>query len=136
MKLLSKDTDYAIRALLHLAQKDGGWVPSSTISKEEGIPLQFLRRILLTLKQNGLIDAKEGVSGGVRLKVSPRKITLAQLVTTFQGEIKISPCLFRKRLCPNRSSCVLRKEILRVEQMLKKQFERINLASLLKEVRK
>ncbi len=136
MKLLSKDTDYAIRALLHLAKSEGEWVSSSTISKEEGIPLQFLRRILLTLKHNGLVDAREGVSGGVRLKVNPRRITLAQLIKTFQGEIRISQCLFRKRLCPNRSSCVLRKEITRIEQMLTRQFEKINLATLLKEVRK
>ncbi|MGQ9604512.1 MAG: RrF2 family transcriptional regulator [bacterium] len=136
MRLLSKDTDYAMRAILYLARRPAEWVSSRRISKEEGIPLQFLRRTLLRLKQEGIIDAREGVSGGVRLKTNARSITLAQIIRTFQGEIKISQCMLRKRKCPNRSKCPLRKEILKAEQMLRKKFERINIASLLKEVRK
>lgn len=135
MKLLTKDTDYAIRAVMHLARRQGTWVSSRSISTEEGIPLQFLRRIVLTLKQHGLIDTKEGVAGGVRLKLSPHKISVAQLIWIFQGEIKISQCLFRKKICPNRAKCALRHEISKIEQMVTEQLERITIARLLKEVK-
>lgn len=136
MKLLTKDTDYAIRAVIHLAQRPGAWVSSRSISKEEGIPLQFLRRLLLTLRNNGLIDTKEGVRGGVRLKSSPHKITVAQLIRIIQGEIKISQCLLRKRICPNRANCALRYEISKIEKMVIDHFERITIARLLEEVRR
>lgn len=131
MKLLTKDTDYAIRALLVLALNKDRFVSVRTISKEQGIPYPFLRRLMQKLIQNGLVEAKEGVAGGVRIVKLPQNISMLQLMRIFQGEMTLSDCMFRKKICSNRRKCVLRAEIQRIEQGLSREFEILTLQKLL-----
>lgn len=134
MKLLTKETDYAIRATMNLAGQEGRFVSSRTISAQEKIPLHFLRRILQTLIKQDIIESKEGVAGGVRLKAEAGRIRLADLIQMFQGEIQLSECMFRRRICANRGNCVLRKRIGKIEQMVTNEFEQITIGDLLKDM--
>jgi Rrf2 family protein len=131
MKLLTKDTDYAVRAIMYLARNDDGYRSSSKISEAEGIPLQFLRRILQELAKAGLVTSREGVTGGVKLKASPANIRVSDIIKIFQGKIEISDCMFRKTLCANRTKCVLRKRIKAIEAMVTREFEKVTIAGLL-----
>ena len=134
MKLLTKETDYAIRAIMNMAGQEGRFVSSRTISAQEEIPLHFLRRILQTLIKNCIIESKEGIAGGARLRTEPGKIRLADLIKMFQGEIQLSECMFRRRICANRGSCVLRKRIGRIEQMVTREFEQITIGDLINDM--
>ncbi|MFH1219996.1 MAG: Rrf2 family transcriptional regulator [Candidatus Eisenbacteria bacterium] len=133
MRLITKETDYAIRAAINLARKPGAFVSSAEISQEEGIPLQFLRRILQRLIREGLVTSREGVAGGIRLKSKPEKIRVLDLVRAFQGEIELSGCMFRRQMCANRATCVLRKRIKTIERGLVEQFGNISIADLLQD---
>lgn len=133
MKLITKETDYAIRAVANLARKPSAFVSSAEISTEEGIPLQFLRRILQRLLKAGLIVSREGVAGGVCLRARPKKIRLLDLMNVFQGDVALSECMFRKRICANRGTCVLRRHIREIERSLTAQFARVSVADLLRE---
>lgn len=135
MKLITKDTDYAIRALLYLAQNDEGFKSSQTIARKNKIPLPFLRRVLQVLIKHRIVISKEGVDGGVKLRSKPNSIHLSDLIKTFQGNIQLSECMFRKNLCPNRSRCVLRKRIKGIEQKVIKEFKRLSIATLLEDLR-
>jgi Rrf2 family protein len=134
MKLLTKETDYAVRAIMHLARHSNGFVSSRDISNEEEIPLQFLRRILQKLIRSGLVESKEGVAGGVRLKADPGTIKIADLMRLFQGKIQLTECMFRKRICSNRETCVLKKRIQRIEKMVARELEDITIADLLRDL--
>jgi Rrf2 family protein len=134
MKLITKETDYAIRAILNLAKHGDGFVASRGIASEEDIPLQFLRRILRTLIKGGLMASKEGVAGGVRLRVAPGKIKLADLIRLMQGDIQLAECMFRKRLCSNRKTCVLRKRIKKIENLVTREFEGMTIRDLLRDL--
>ena len=46
MKLINRDTDYAIKALMRIARNDSGKISVSQLSRELGIPYSFLRKIL------------------------------------------------------------------------------------------
>jgi len=131
MKLITKNSDYAVRALIHLAANPDGFVSAAAISKEQGIPYSFLRRLLQDLIQQGLVESKEGATGGVKLAQAANQISVAQVMEIFQGGIQISECMFRRKLCKNRGRCVLRKEILRIEGVIKKEFETITVSKLL-----
>jgi Rrf2 family protein len=133
MRLITKETDYAIRAAINLARKPGVFVSSAEISQEEGIPLQFLRRIMQRLIKEGLVTSREGVAGGIRLKSKPEKIRVLDLVRIFQGEIEISGCMFRRQLCANRATCILRKRIKAIERDLVEQFGQISIADLVRD---
>ena len=64
MKLSSK-TEYAILALLELGQRyEKGFVLSRDIASVRAIPESFVERILLTLKNGGVIVSVRGAKGG------------------------------------------------------------------------
>jgi len=136
LKLLTKNTDYAIRALIFLALAGGDYVSSGEISREDKIPLQFLRRILQELRKRGLVDTRGGVSGGHRLKVPPEKIRIIGLIEIFQGDIRLVDCMFRKRICHNRNKCVLRKKLLEIEKKVTSELEELTIGSLVKDIEK
>lgn len=132
MKLLTKDSDYAIRALAFLANNKGRFVCARQISKEQGVPYQFLRRILQRLIGHNIVVSREGGGGGFRIKANPEKISIIAVIKIFQGDIRLSDCMFRRKICSNRSICILRKEIMRIERVVEKEFARVTLTRLLK----
>jgi Rrf2 family cysteine metabolism transcriptional repressor len=134
MKLLTKETDYAVRAVMNLAKRHDGLVSSREIAAQEEIPLQFLRRILQTLIRGGVVESREGASGGVRLKVGPAGIKVADLIRLFQGDIQLTECMFRKKICSNRKMCVLRRRIKRIEDMVAREFETMTIEDLLRDL--
>lgn len=131
---MTKDTDYAVRAVMHLARRPEGYRSSREIARTEGIPLQFLRRILQKLARAGLVVSREGAGGGVRLKARPRDIRLTDIIRIFQGEIELSQCMFRKRLCAHRSTCVLRARIKAIEDVVNREFEKVTIAALVRDM--
>ena len=133
MKLLTKKSDYAIRALLRLAQHDGR-LSARRIAEAERMPLQFLRAIVQTLAQAGYVTTREGSNGGVALARVPRAIRLADILELFQGALDMTECLFRKKVCHNRTTCVLRRRLLDIERTVLAKFQRITIAHLLKDL--
>ncbi len=136
MKLLNKNTDYAIRALLHLGRAPAGtFVSAAEISEKQKIPYEFLRKLLRKMIASEIVESKEGGNGGYRLKSDPQKIRISELIEIFQGQLQLSECMFRRKLCENRSHCVLRHNILRIEKMVTQEFEGITVGSLLAELK-
>jgi Rrf2 family protein len=133
MKIINKHSDYAIRAIVYLAKNRERFVPSSEIAKKERIPLVFLRRILQGLIKNKIAVSKEGVSGGVKLIKQPERITAAEIINIFQGEIELIECMFRKHICHNRSKCLLRKKVLEIESTVVQALKKITINDLISE---
>ena len=135
MKLFTKQTDYTIRGILYLALNPEGFVSSKVISEKEEIPLQFLRRILLRLANEKIIASKEGVFGGVKLKKDPYKIKLTKLIELFQGNVELTDCLFRKNICKNKSTCVLRKRIKKIEKKVLDELKEVTIGTLMDDIK-
>ena len=91
--MLSKKTQYAFRALSHLALSFGKEpVKISQISVQEKIPLKFLENILNELKKADILESKKGRGGGYSLKVSPKKLRLSKVIRLVNGPIALLPC--------------------------------------------
>ncbi len=131
MKVLNKNTDYAIRALLTLAANRGSYMSAKSIATQQGMPYQFLRRLLQELLKRNLIVSKGGVQGGFMLERDPHGIRVTELIEIFQGKVQVSECMFRKQICGNRAHCVLRHEIMRIEQVVQSEFEKVTIGKLL-----
>jgi len=134
MKLLTKDTDYAVRALLALAKDTKGYQSAREIADSNHMPYQFLRTIMQRLIKEGFIVSKQGVNGGLQLVKKPNAIRVSDVMRVFQGDIQLSECMFRGQLCENRKTCVLRHEILRIEKIVNDEFKGITIGSLLKKM--
>ncbi|MDP8253250.1 MAG: Rrf2 family transcriptional regulator [Candidatus Kaelpia aquatica] len=136
MKLLTKHTDYAIRALLELAENKDEFISVRQIAEKQRIPYQFLRQILQKLIKNKLVISKKGAGGGFMIDKDPNLMSIVDIIVIFQGNIQLSDCMFRSKLCVNRSSCVLRRQINRVEKLVAKEFEAVTISHLLKDLKK
>jgi len=131
MKLLKKETDYAIRALTFIAKKAPLRNASSDIDKQIGVSKPFLRKILQTLNKKGVLISQKGKGGGFVLAKKPEKIFLLDIMKIFQGEFDINNCIFDKKLCQNHKTCLLRNKIGSIEKTLLTEIEKIKLTYLL-----
>ena len=132
MKLLTKKTDYAVRILAVLTKNKNKFLSAREIARFQNIPYQFLRQILQTLIKHNVVLSKEGGRGGFKLTSNPKKIFVLDIIKYFQGNVMLSECMFRKQLCHNRSTCILKKEINRIEALVEKEFAHISIAKLTK----
>jgi Rrf2 family protein len=130
MKLITRDTDYAVRALSCIAQRKKTIVSVAELVKALRIPRPFLRKILQRLNREKIVKSCKGQGGGFLLALPADKISLLDLMEIFQGPLELNKCLFKKRLCPNQRTCFLRKKVRRIEKYMFGELKSINLASL------
>lgn len=85
---LSNKSDYALRALFDLAQRVGqGPIQSEEIARRQGIPLNYLNQLLITMRRAGLIESIRGPQGGHLLARPPEAITLLEILTALEGPL-------------------------------------------------
>jgi Rrf2 family protein len=136
--MLSKKTQYAFRALVHLAENYGrAPVRISCISLQQKIPLKFLENILNELKKADLLESKKGKGGGYMLKVSPKKINLAKVIRVINGPIALLPCVslnfYERCLDCNEETCGIRKMMIIARDATLKVLEKRTLDDILRE---
>lgn len=130
MKLITRDTDYALRALCFMFGKRGEIVSAGDLVKGLKIPRPFLRKILQILHKEGILLAYKGKGGGFLLAKSAEKISLLGLMEIFQGKFQLNECLFKKIVCPNIKKCALRKKVDKIERHVLKELRPVTVASL------
>lgn len=131
MKLLTRDTDYAVRALLFMAKQRETKISVSELVKQLKIPRPFLRKILQLLNKKKIVQSYKGQCGGFLLATPPDRIFLLDLIEIFQGPLKLNECLFKKNICPDVLTCVLKTRIEYIQQYVVSQLSSIDLTSLL-----
>lgn len=131
MKLITRDTDYALRALCYIAKGKKKIVSVSELAEELKIPRPFLRKLLQVLNKKRILKSYKGKGGGFSLEASADKIFLVDLIKIFQGVFELNECLSKKKLCSQIGSCVLRKELNSIENNVFAQLKPISIASLL-----
>ncbi|OGW83757.1 MAG: hypothetical protein A2987_00725 [Omnitrophica bacterium RIFCSPLOWO2_01_FULL_45_10] len=131
MKLISRDTDYAVRALSRIARNGNKISSVSNLAKETAVPRPFLRKILQTLNKKGVVNSSKGRGGGFVLARGADKIYLVELINIFQGPIKLNQCLFKKKICHEVASCVLKSKMDALEKNMISELKSITIAVLI-----
>lgn len=132
MKLITRDTDYAVRALCFISGRKGKIISAGELVKESKIPRSFLRKILQVLNRKKILKSYKGQGGGFTLNIPVNRIFLLDLMKIFQGPLKLNECFFKKKVCPNIKTCRLRKKIGNIEKYVVSQLEPFTIADLLK----
>lgn len=130
--MITRETDYAIRAVLCLAlHGDEGAISTTTVATEMEIPYRFLRRILLRLVEEGLVVSTRGKQGGLRLARPAAAISLRDVVYAVDPEtVTLNICLLDSESCSRAAYCVVHAELARIQALLNQQFADVTLASL------
>ncbi|MEN9226150.1 MAG: Rrf2 family transcriptional regulator [Thermostichus sp. HHBFW_bins_43] len=80
MRLTTRAT-YSIRAMLDLAMLGSGQMASvRAIAERQHIPAPYLEKLLIELRQAGLVRSQRGAQGGYRLARVPRRIPLSAIL--------------------------------------------------------
>lgn len=130
MKLITRNTDYAVRAVCFIAKHKGKLVSVGQLVNELKVPYSFLRKQLQLLNKEGILKSYKGRGGGFQLGAPAEKLYLTDLIKVFQGDLSLNECLLKKRLCPVRKACVLRKKILGIEKYVLEQLSLVTIADL------
>jgi Rrf2 family cysteine metabolism transcriptional repressor len=126
--------DYSLKALLLLADRYPGSEPTRVeeIAASQGIPENYLRRLLIGLKRGGLVASQKGPSGGYLLARNPSRITMADVLEIVEGDYCPVECLEEtgSTQCPKGAPCPMREVWREVRESVNAVLTRATLQSL------
>lgn len=104
--MLSTTSQYAIRALSCLARMQSGeTVLGRKLSEEASVPPNYLSKIMLVMRNAGLIEATRGAGGGYRLARDPSEIRLRDIVALFEPSVGELQCVLGTGPCTDDTPC-------------------------------
>jgi Rrf2 family protein len=103
--MLSQTTEYALRAVVHLAGAGGASRTTQEIAEATRVPTGYLSKVLQSLGRAGFLAAQRGTGGGYALARPPEEITVYDIVQAVEPIPRIRACPLGIRehgahLCP------------------------------------
>jgi Rrf2 family protein len=106
---ITRQADYATRAILYLAQAGNGKrVATSQVADKQKIPPSFLAKIISQLSIAGLLHTSRGAHGGVTLAREPQNITLLEVIAAIDGPLQLNICVGGEGACHFEENCPMR----------------------------
>ena len=84
---ISAKTDYAVRALLGLAERAPELVKVDVIISEQQLPRKFVEAILGELRRAGIVRSQRGADGGYALARPASDIALGAIIRAVDGPL-------------------------------------------------
>jgi len=107
---LSTKARYSVRAMVYLAFH-GLFSPVSVkkIAEEEGIPLNYLERLLSRMKKKKLVRSFRGKGGGYMLARKPEEISLAEIIKAAGENLYPTFCTQQnqRKICQRVENCAV-----------------------------
>lgn len=96
MLKLSKKTEYAIIALMAMANGNGDKLyTSKELSQRYNIPPEIMGKVMQSLAKNNLIASHQGVKGGYQLTGILSDINIISVITAVEGPLQVVDCVSR-----------------------------------------
>lgn len=89
--MFSQTTEYALRAMVALAES-GGALSAAQLAERTQVPPPYLAKVLQNLARGGLLQAMRGKMGGYRLSRSPTEISILDIVSAVDPIRRIARC--------------------------------------------
>ena len=128
---LTLHTDYALRALIHVAIWDGKLITINDVAQSFDISKQHLMKVVNDLSRKGYLETVRGRNGGIRLARRPRDINIGQVVRDTE-ELDVIGCLEQRGYCPIQRVCVLRGVLRDATEAFLAELDACTLADLIK----
>jgi Rrf2 family protein len=134
---LSAKSDYALRALVHLAALYSGAAtePLSIrlLAEKNDIPKRFLEQIMIELRTCGWVKSLPGRDGGFVLAKHPDLITMGQVVRHFEGSLAPIGCVSSTKYhpCSQQNCCRFRRVLLEIRNFTAAKLDEATLSLVL-----
>lgn len=105
--MFSKTCEYAIRAMLYIAQRSTKGLKTGIkeIAQKVSAPEPFIAKILQDLVRKQLLLSAKGPTGGFYLDENGLNFNLAQIVTAIDGDKIFSGCGLGLAYCSDKMPC-------------------------------
>lgn len=129
---ITLETDYAIRIIQMLALSEKR-VDAKTISEKTGVTLRFSLKILRKLVGAGYITSFKGTSGGYIMALTPKEISLCDVIETIEGPLNFSRCVEPGFLCTREKggACQFQKVFIRLSEQIRKELQSVTFDQLI-----
>src|SRR3954447_20276642 len=128
---VSAKSDYALRALIELAGRDGGSpVSAEELGRLQEIPHGFLQAILADLRRAGVVMSQRGQSGGWRMARGAETVSVADVIRAVDGPLVSVYGLRPEAVTYNESAEVLQHVWIAARSSLRDVFEQVTIQSL------
>lgn len=108
MLQVSRRVEYALRAAIFLARREPGEIVSfKEIAEREGVPRDFLAKILRSLVDAGLVRSARGASGGFALARNADQISFLEVIEAADGPVALNNCCDAGPGCGASRSCTM-----------------------------
>lgn len=97
--------EYALRAMIHLADRPGGVARGIEIAEREQIPKYFLEKVIRDLMRGGLVRSHRGPGGGYELARAPELMTFKDIIEAVEGPITLNICVDGSSMCALQPAC-------------------------------
>lgn len=131
MLRVTKLTDYATVVLTVLASEPDTVASAAELAERAGLETPTVAKLLKPLAQAGLVDAFRGVNGGYRLAREPRRISLIEIVEAMEGPLGMTECSVHAGVCGIESSCNVRANWRRINDVVADALRSVSLAQML-----
>lgn len=110
--MFSKTCEYAIRAMIFIAQKskDGSRIAIRDIAKGIDSPEHFIAKILQDMSRKGLVSSIKGPNGGFYLDKKSLKYSIADIVIHVDGEDLFTGCALGLKQCSETHPCPMHEQ--------------------------
>ena len=130
--LYSKASEYAIRAMVFLAeQPEGQLIQLKEVAAHEDIPFHFLAKTMQILSRMGLVRSHRGPRGGFCLARKPSEITLYDIVNPIDHIANYDEvCIIGINPCNDDTPCPLHDDWKKIRELIRDTLEGKNLRDM------
>src|ERR1051325_11263125 len=128
--MLSQTAEYALRAVVVLANAPGNPQTAQNIAAIAKLPMDYLFKVMQSLGKAGLVNAQRGKHGGFTLARDPGKLTILEVVNAVDPIRRIESCPLNLKSHEMRL-CALHRHLDSALGMVERAFSTTTLADLL-----
>lgn len=115
MLKMTRETDYAVVLMTHIAQgREGEIHNAKVLAQETRLPLPIASKVLKSLARAGLLESHRGVNGGYSLARAASEISVADIVSALEGQFAINDCSGELSNCMLEDICTTRPSMQRI----------------------
>lgn len=136
--MLSKTCEYAIRAMIFIAQKsrDGHKVGIKEIAKGIDAPEHFIAKILQDLSRKQVVQSLKGPTGGFYLDNRSLKRSLADIVKAVDGDSIFVGCGLGLKQCNELKPCPIHFEFKKIRKEIQEMLENAEIGNFTEQLDK
>jgi Rrf2 family protein len=129
---VSRKIDYALRAVIHLANEESRTRACSVaeIAARERAPRHFLEKIIQQLIHSGLVRSRRGPRGGYVLARPAEDVTFRDVIEAVEGPITLNTCVGEHADCFLIGTCGMQRVWREGQRRVLELFEKTTIADV------